>query len=375
MPERQIVRHVGARPRAATATATCLGVLRRGSDVRCSWLRRRHQFPSRINNNDDIACQCVDAAPASTHTFLPSGFWTTILPMCRPASTDDLQTTDDPPTSLSFYTDPDRYQAQGLSYHTRTVSSINVFRVPDDVNQGARRINQQRRHRCRHVRYAEHHMRTTQWLSAQLEGRYTVSRRARPRRSHGFCPDVNNRLTIVGDYIDAVRQRSAASSRRCRASANRRKSSSAIYSDARSGLPTGPTQDDRRDAVKTRSRRPSSECRGLPPDCCDKRTQSGEVGRFQPGIGMIASRLEVPVVPVRLEGLDRILHQSARFPTVGRGRCAFGAPLSCRGTTTQRWRRASKLPSERCKLRRRVVSPRRQMSMQFAKSAEIWHNL
>ncbi len=62
-----------------------------------------------------------------------------------------------------------------------------------------------------------------------------------------------------------------------------------------------------------------------------KRTQSGEVGRFQPGIGMIASRLEVPVVPVRLEGLDRILHQNARFPTVGRGRCAFGVPISLQG--------------------------------------------
>jgi long-chain acyl-CoA synthetase len=62
-----------------------------------------------------------------------------------------------------------------------------------------------------------------------------------------------------------------------------------------------------------------------------KRTETGEVGRFQPGIGMIASRLEVPVVPVRLEGLDRILHPSARFPTVGRGRCAFGTPMLLQG--------------------------------------------
>jgi long-chain acyl-CoA synthetase len=62
-----------------------------------------------------------------------------------------------------------------------------------------------------------------------------------------------------------------------------------------------------------------------------RRTQSGDVGRFQPGIGMIASRLEVPVVPVRLEGLDRILHQTSYFPTIGRGRCAFGAPLSLQG--------------------------------------------
>jgi long-chain acyl-CoA synthetase len=62
-----------------------------------------------------------------------------------------------------------------------------------------------------------------------------------------------------------------------------------------------------------------------------RRTQSGEVGRFQPGIGMIAARLEVPVVPVRLEGLDHILHHTAYFPSIGRGRCAFGAPISLHG--------------------------------------------
>jgi long-chain acyl-CoA synthetase len=62
-----------------------------------------------------------------------------------------------------------------------------------------------------------------------------------------------------------------------------------------------------------------------------KRTDSGEINPFRAGIGMIASRLEVPVVPVRLEGLDRILHHTAQFPTIGRARCAFGAPMSLRG--------------------------------------------
>ena len=62
-----------------------------------------------------------------------------------------------------------------------------------------------------------------------------------------------------------------------------------------------------------------------------KRTQAGEINRFQPGVAMMGSRLEVPVVPVRLEGLDRILHSSARFPTVGRGRCAFGRPIAMTG--------------------------------------------
>src|SRR5262249_26518989 len=62
-----------------------------------------------------------------------------------------------------------------------------------------------------------------------------------------------------------------------------------------------------------------------------RRTETGDIGRFQPGVGMIASRLDVPVVPVRLEGLDRILHHSSRFHRVGRARCAFGSPMSLQG--------------------------------------------
>jgi long-chain acyl-CoA synthetase len=62
-----------------------------------------------------------------------------------------------------------------------------------------------------------------------------------------------------------------------------------------------------------------------------KRTHAGEINRFQPGVGMMASRLDVPVVPVRLEGLNQILHSSAYFPTVGRARCAFGPPMTLSG--------------------------------------------
>jgi long-chain acyl-CoA synthetase len=62
-----------------------------------------------------------------------------------------------------------------------------------------------------------------------------------------------------------------------------------------------------------------------------KRTASGEIDRFRPGIGMIASRLNVPVVPVRLEGLDRVLHSSARMARPGRVRVAFGPPLRLAG--------------------------------------------
>ena len=62
-----------------------------------------------------------------------------------------------------------------------------------------------------------------------------------------------------------------------------------------------------------------------------RRTQAGEIAPFQPGVGMIASRLRLPVVPVRIEGVDRILHQSWRMARPGRARVAFGAPIDCRG--------------------------------------------
>jgi len=42
---------------------------------------------------------------------------------------------------------------------------------------------------------------------------------------------------------------------------------------------------------------------------------------------MIASRLGAPVVPVKLEGIDRVLGVGARMARPGRVRVAFGAPL------------------------------------------------
>jgi 1-acyl-sn-glycerol-3-phosphate acyltransferase len=46
---------------------------------------------------------------------------------------------------------------------------------------------------------------------------------------------------------------------------------------------------------------------------------------------MIAARLEVPVVPVRLEGLDRILHPTWKWPQRGRAIVKFGRPMSLKG--------------------------------------------
>ena len=88
-----------------------------------------------------------------------------------------------------------------------------------------------------------------------------------------------------------------------------------------------------------------------------RRTEDGEIARFQPGVGMIASRLDVPVVPVRLEGLDRVLHHTWKFPTRGparvRVRRAYvierqrlrrtgragrgGGPRACKAEFTNAW--------------------------------------
>jgi long-chain acyl-CoA synthetase len=61
------------------------------------------------------------------------------------------------------------------------------------------------------------------------------------------------------------------------------------------------------------------------------RTDAGEIHPFQPGVGMMASRLGARVVPVRLEGLERILHKSRRMARPGRARIKFGAPLTLDG--------------------------------------------
>jgi long-chain acyl-CoA synthetase len=63
-----------------------------------------------------------------------------------------------------------------------------------------------------------------------------------------------------------------------------------------------------------------------------RRTAAGDIDRFQPGVAMIASRLGVPVVPVRLEGVDRILHQTWKFPARGRATVSFGAPMLLKGS-------------------------------------------
>ena len=66
-----------------------------------------------------------------------------------------------------------------------------------------------------------------------------------------------------------------------------------------------------------------------------KRTERGEIGPFRAGVGMMGARLGLPVVPVRIEGLDRVLHQSWRMARPGPARVTFGAPLTLTGDDYQ----------------------------------------
>jgi 1-acyl-sn-glycerol-3-phosphate acyltransferase len=62
-----------------------------------------------------------------------------------------------------------------------------------------------------------------------------------------------------------------------------------------------------------------------------KMTREGEIAPFQPGVGMIASKLEIPVIPVRIDGLHHVLHQTWKMAHPGPVRIAFGPPLHLTG--------------------------------------------
>jgi long-chain acyl-CoA synthetase len=71
------------------------------------------------------------------------------------------------------------------------------------------------------------------------------------------------------------------------------------------------------------------ECPLIFPEGRHSRDES--IAEFQPGAAMIASRLGLPVVPVRIRGSNRVLHPSWKFPRPGRVRVAFGRPLAIEG--------------------------------------------
>jgi long-chain acyl-CoA synthetase len=61
------------------------------------------------------------------------------------------------------------------------------------------------------------------------------------------------------------------------------------------------------------------------------RSPTGQIKPFRGGIGMIASRLDLPVVPVRIDDVDALMPVGSLFVRPGRVRVAFGVPLRLRG--------------------------------------------
>ena len=62
-----------------------------------------------------------------------------------------------------------------------------------------------------------------------------------------------------------------------------------------------------------------------------ERTEAGEIKTFQPGIGLIAARLGIPVVPIRLRGVEKVLHRGDHWPHPGPVEVRFGPPLHLSG--------------------------------------------
>ena len=61
------------------------------------------------------------------------------------------------------------------------------------------------------------------------------------------------------------------------------------------------------------------------------RSDSGEIRPFRGGIGMIGARLHLPIVPVRIEGVDRVLHPSWKMARPGPCSVTFGTAIHLTG--------------------------------------------
>jgi long-chain acyl-CoA synthetase len=59
-----------------------------------------------------------------------------------------------------------------------------------------------------------------------------------------------------------------------------------------------------------------------------ERSRDGSLLPFQPGLGIMARELGTPVVPVRIDGLTRVLPRGASWPRRGKVTVTFGEPLT-----------------------------------------------
>jgi len=62
-----------------------------------------------------------------------------------------------------------------------------------------------------------------------------------------------------------------------------------------------------------------------------ERTQDSGLLPFQKGLGVMVQELGVPVVPVAIIGLEKILPRGANWPVKGLVRVVFGEPLDFTG--------------------------------------------
>lgn len=58
------------------------------------------------------------------------------------------------------------------------------------------------------------------------------------------------------------------------------------------------------------------------------RAPDGRMRAFKPGVGMFADKLQLRVVPCRIEGAHAALPKGKRWPRSGRLRVSFGAPIA-----------------------------------------------
>src|SRR5207302_9612954 len=62
-------------------------------------------------------------------------------------------------------------------------------------------------------------------------------------------------------------------------------------------------------------------------------TTTGKMLPFQAGIGVLANRLEIPVVPMRIDGLFEVKQSGSKFALPGRITVRVGAPLKFEART------------------------------------------
>ncbi|RZP29637.1 1-acyl-sn-glycerol-3-phosphate acyltransferase, partial [bacterium] len=63
-----------------------------------------------------------------------------------------------------------------------------------------------------------------------------------------------------------------------------------------------------------------------------RRSKTTTINQFRPGVGMLAAQLEVPVIPVRIKGINKIWPEGRRIPRVGRAHVTFGPAMQFSGS-------------------------------------------